>query len=146
MSAHPGEGTSPGSYSAHYFSRLIGSRFHYEFGLNFGVGVPRAKLQWKRRLAGSLPVQLTAWGTQELLSGGRHLSQPGKAQMLFPLQDCSCSPDTPCCLFAPCWKLHKLSFFSLLCHKGDFERALVQVCGFDLKNIRVQQSFIKPQP
>lgn len=150
MSAHPGEGTSPGTDSAHYFSRLIGSAQIHNENVNFGVGVPRAKLQWKR-LAGSLPAQLTAWGTQELLSGGRHLSQPGKAQTLFPLQDWSCSPDTPCCLFAPCWKLHKLSFFSLLCHKGElFSKSTSSALWFWSKKhqcsaIFYQTSAITPQ-
>lgn len=45
MSAHPGEGTSPGTDSAHYFSRLIGSAQIHNGNVKFGVGVPRAKPQ-----------------------------------------------------------------------------------------------------
>ena len=77
MSAHPGEGNSLGTYPAHYFSRLIVSHFHYEFGLNFGVLAPRTKLQHKH--SGSrAPSQPSAHCCTRALRAGAPVPRVGR--------------------------------------------------------------------
>lgn len=86
MSAHPGEGTSLGTYSAHYFPRLIVSHFHHEFGLNFGVLMPRAAVQTEaHRQTHTQLAAAPTWCMQELLAEGLpELSQPRKTNVISP--------------------------------------------------------------
>lgn len=147
MSAHPGEGTSPGTDSAHYFSRLIGSAQIHNENVNFGVGVPRAKLRWKR-LAGSLPSTTYCLGhagapvwreASQPAREGTDIIPPARLELFTRhslLLVCSLLEAPQALLFSACF----------VTKESYFQRALVQLCGFDLKSISVQQSFIKPQP
>lgn len=94
-----------------------------------------------------------------LLLGARRSSCPewdisasqGRHRRYSPCKTGVVHQTLPCCLFAPCWKLHKLSFFSLLCHKGElFSKSTSSALWFWSKKhqcsaIFYQTSAITPQ-
>lgn len=88
-----------------------------------------------------------------LLLGARRSSCPegdisasqGRHRRYSPCKTGVVHQTLPCCLFAPCWKLHKLSFFSLLCHKGElFSKSTSSALWFWSKKHQCSAIFYQP--